>query len=790
MTICDWRFSICGLREFGKTDGQILRFSLAGRTGERIIPISNAFSWDSYGMDENKIFVGRKDELKQFAKVLENPEGQAVLVVGQAGMGKTWLIKKMAQIAENHPDLKCGWVRYEVTPTDSVDSTMALMMDHAFEAAQVKEKSWDVTPRRLEQWRSVLNVINIGDLVMSLRRDPQHDTREQFLKQLELISERMPKNGRAIFIIDPEKYMQEKSDYAWAIVKRDLPEKIKFVFAQRPEDVLVSSETFGNSDNVVCIPSERLGILDEAAVEELLNQRSAGLNCSISKLREVLSQYNGHPYAIQAALDLIEARTKLEELPERPEPIDFAQVQWGKVCERSDDAMKLFEAYAVLEVGVPDDVVQAVGGLATTTRKRLQKDVYLRGLLREEGEGRQIYHSILADYILGQISGEEKKKYDERAINFYRGKLEKAQKQQSKPDALAAMRLAEHVLRAEGQKAFVYAFVNECYPALRMLGLLDAATSLSNRAVDMSEEGTMEMAAVLGNLGLIYQTKGELDKAEQMHKKSLAIEEKLGRLEGIARQYGNLGIIYQTRGELDKAEQMYKRALEIEEKLGRLEGIARQYGNLGLIYEIKGELDKAERMHKKSLEISESKGMVELTANQYGNLGIIYQKKGELDKAEQMHKKSLEIEKKLGRLEGMASQYGNLGLIYKARGELDKAEQMYKKSLEIAERLGQQEIMASVYGNLCLIYRAKGELDKAEQMHKRVMEIAERLALPEIMAKSYGNLGWVYKKRGDVEKARGYWVKAVDLYKKIGMPHMVKKVQGWIDEIDSASSAE
>ncbi len=37
-----------------------------------------------------------------------------------------------------------------------------------------------------------------------------------------------------------------------------------------------------------------------------------------------------------------------------------------------------------------------------------------------------------------------------------------------------------------------------------------------------------------GNLGLIYQTRGELDRAEEMHKKSLAIEEKLGRQEGMA----------------------------------------------------------------------------------------------------------------------------------------------------------------------------------------------------------------------------------------------------------------
>jgi energy-coupling factor transporter ATP-binding protein EcfA2 len=210
-------------------------------------------------MSAGKIFVGRKAELEQFKEVIKDPKGQAVLVVGQMGMGKTWLVNKMSEIAENHPELKCGWVRYEVTPTDSVDSTMALMMDNAFEAAQVTEGSFNGTSRRLEQWKSLLNVINIGDLVMSLKRDPAKNTREQFLERLRLISKQMPDNGRAIFVIDPEKYMQMDSDQSWAIVVKQLPEKIKFIFAQRPDDRLVNSEAFNIQRNVVRIPDGQLG---------------------------------------------------------------------------------------------------------------------------------------------------------------------------------------------------------------------------------------------------------------------------------------------------------------------------------------------------------------------------------------------------------------------------------------------------------------------------------------------------------------------------------------------------
>ena len=493
-------------------------------------------------MAEGKIFVGRKAELDQFKEVLKNPKGQAVLVVGQVGMGKTWLVNKMTEIAEKHPELKCGWVRYEVTPTDSVDSTMALMMDNAFEAAQIKEGSFNGTSRRLEQWKSLLNVINIGDLVMSLKRDPAKNTREQFLERLRLISKRMPKNGRAIFAIDPEKYMQVDSDQSWAIVVKELPEKIKFIFAQRPEDVLVESETFGTLDNVSQIPENRLDVLEEESVEELINQRMAGLKYSVTEVSEVLSQYKGHPYALGAALDLLKAGTKLEELPGDPTGISAAQ--WKELSKRGKEAIRLFKAFAILEVGVPNEVIKAVSELDADAIQSLLADNFLGGLLREEGEGKRIYHAILADYILKQISDDEKKQYHSRAVGVYREKLTRAKKEQTKPDALAAIRLAEHVLGVEGKESFVDTFVNEYGQVLINLGLLDATIGLSERALRMVKKDSKEEARVLRVLGVVYDYLCEFDKAVQKYCKALEIDEGNGNKKGMSIIYGNLGVTY------------------------------------------------------------------------------------------------------------------------------------------------------------------------------------------------------------------------------------------------------
>ena len=86
-----------------------------------------------------------------------------------------------------------------------------------------------------------------------------------------------------------------------------------------------------------------------------------------------------------------------------------------------------------------------------------------------------------------------------------------------------------------------------------------------------------------------------------MHKKSLAIEVKLGREEGMASDFGNLGAIYGMRNQLELAEEMLKNSRAINEKLGNKLRMARQYGNLGLIYLKRGELGRAEETLKKAL---------------------------------------------------------------------------------------------------------------------------------------------------------------------------------------------
>ncbi|MGH6887182.1 MAG: tetratricopeptide repeat protein, partial [Geminicoccales bacterium] len=89
------------------------------------------------------------------------------------------------------------------------------------------------------------------------------------------------------------------------------------------------------------------------------------------------------------------------------------------------------------------------------------------------------------------------------------------------------------------------------------------ALEFAEQAAAAAREGYVEQAR-----GVIYRMRGELDRAEEMCKKALAINEKLGRQEGMANQYGNLGGIAKDRGDIGRARKLWTQARDLFAKIG------------------------------------------------------------------------------------------------------------------------------------------------------------------------------------------------------------------------------
>ncbi len=318
------------------------------------------------------------------------------------------------------------------------------------------------------------------------------------------------------------------------------------------------------------------------------------------------------------------------------------------------------------------------------------------------------------------------------------------------------------------------------YGALNSIGLVyqskgewDKAIELYNKDLEVKEqvEDRHGMAITYGNLGMAYQSKGEWDKAIEFYDKGLEGKEQVGDLHGMSKTYNNLGLAYRGKGEWDKALEFYDKALTIDEQVGDLHGMAITYGNLGVVYHSRGEWDKAVEFYSKSLRSLAQIGDWHGMAQTHNNLGLVYKSKGEWDKAIEFYNKSLEGKEQVGDRHGMAIAYGNLGVIYKSKGEWDKAIEFYSKSLEGLEQVGDRHGMAQTYGNLGVVYWLKDEWDMAIEFHNKDLAICEQVGDVQGMSTTYGGLGLVYHSKGEWDMAIEFYYKSIKGLEQVGDRH-------------------
>lgn len=142
---------------------------------------------------------------------------------------------------------------------------------------------------------------------------------------------------------------------------------------------------------------------------------------------------------------------------------------------------------------------------------------------------------------------------------------------------------------------------------------------------------------------------GELGPAEQLARRRLELA--LPDSADAARALTNLGVLAQTRGELDRAEELLTRAVEIDRRIGNLEGLARDIGNLALVPEARGDLERAEALYHEAMAIARTvSGPLgqEMVAGHISNLGDIARARGQIDRARAMWTEALETFNRLG----------------------------------------------------------------------------------------------------------------------------------------------
>jgi tetratricopeptide (TPR) repeat protein len=162
----------------------------------------------------------------------------------------------------------------------------------------------------------------------------------------------------------------------------------------------------------------------------------------------------------------------------------------------------------------------------------------------------------------------------------------------------------------------------------------------------------------------------------------------------VATSYNNIGSIWDSKGEYDKALELYQQCLDIQLMTLGAEhpDVAISYNNIGVVWDNKGEYDKALEFYQQCLDIRLRTLGAEHpdVANSYNNIGVVWDNKGEYDKALEFYQQCLDIRlKTLGaRHPSAATSYFTIGTCYKESQLYNQAIDNYVKGFVIDSKGG------------------------------------------------------------------------------------------------------
>lgn len=269
------------------------------------------------------------------------------------------------------------------------------------------------------------------------------------------------------------------------------------------------------------------------------------------------------------------------------------------------------------------------------------------------------------------------------------------------------------------------------------------------------------LAESFNNKGIIFNNKGDINRALEFFSKSLKIEEEIGNKVGIASALNNIGFIYHSQGDIPMTLEFFTKSLRIEEEIGNKEGIASSLNNIGMIYNHQGDVTQAIEYLNKGLKIREQIGDKLGLATSLNNLGTVYKKQGESLKVLKCFSRSLEIQEEIGNRKGIAMCLNNIGFIYLDNGDVNKAMEFFRKSLKIQEEIGDKKGITHSMNNLGNAYLAINQPMKAKIYFEKSYQLSKELGFPENIEVVANGLKKVNEKLGNYHLAYKYYKEEV-----------------------------
>jgi class 3 adenylate cyclase len=195
---------------------------------------------------------------------------------------------------------------------------------------------------------------------------------------------------------------------------------------------------------------------------------------------------------------------------------------------------------------------------------------------------------------------------------------------------------------------------------------------------------------------------------------------------GIASSYNNIGLVYDSQGNLSEALKYHLASLKIREAIGDKYGIASSYNNIGTIYSDQGNYPEALKNLFAGLKIFEAIGDKDGTANSYNNIGEINIKLKKINEAEKYLNKGLQLSKEIGSKEVIKNSEHDLSKLDSIEGNFRQAYEHYKLYIIYKDSLNNEVVRKkTIQQSMTYEFEKKEAAAKAWQDKKDAVAEAE-----------------------------------------------------------------
>jgi predicted ATPase/DNA-binding XRE family transcriptional regulator len=182
-------------------------------------------------------------------------------------------------------------------------------------------------------------------------------------------------------------------------------------------------------------------------------------------------------------------------------------------------------------------------------------------------------------------------------------------------------------------------------------------------------------------------------------------------------------------------------------------GLVWSIGMLGAIARVQGRYDRSAELHREALHLAEEAGDDHDAAVQLNYLCFLAWLSGDLDTAEQLGPDGLRRMRELGDQEGVIWALINLGTTARYRADLAGARLLLSQCLDLCEELSFREGIAWTLNQLGVVARLRGETERATGMQLASLTEHHRLGDRWREASVRDELAALAMQRGDAAEA-------------------------------------